>query len=322
MLKEKIMMLRKKHLLSQEELAFKLDVTRQSVSKWENGSSQPDIQKIIKLSECFHVSTDYLLKDHEIPTNEDSETYISEDELNKYLHAKTQYGLLNGIGLFVCMVSFLPLLLLLAFAEKNYFTMNTSIASTFGLIILLVIVSIGTFLLTKGNGYSPIINTYEKTEIRFYDGHHTLETRQRNSRKKYLTAMIGSCALTLSGLIGLLWFAMIDYSLIAIYYALTYLILTIGLSLALIIYHYYKTDGLDYIIHNKVYAFRKKIIARKIERVAICYWPFITSIYLGWSLWSMHWHKTWILWPVSALIFISIIGLIPKYSEVEIEKPE
>ena len=47
---------------SQEELAARLDVTRQSVSKWESGQSVPDAERLVKLSELFGVSVDFLLK--------------------------------------------------------------------------------------------------------------------------------------------------------------------------------------------------------------------------------------------------------------------
>ena len=60
-LAEKIIMLRKKKGWSQEELAMRLGVSRQSVSKWESTASIPDLDKIITLSEVFGVSTDYLL---------------------------------------------------------------------------------------------------------------------------------------------------------------------------------------------------------------------------------------------------------------------
>ena len=48
--------------MSQEELAALMDVTRQSVSKWETNQTYPDSEKLIRLSEIFEVSTDYLLK--------------------------------------------------------------------------------------------------------------------------------------------------------------------------------------------------------------------------------------------------------------------
>ena len=59
-LADKIINLRKKAGWSQEELAGRLGVTRQSVSKWEGAQSVHDIEKIVQLSRLFSVTTDYL----------------------------------------------------------------------------------------------------------------------------------------------------------------------------------------------------------------------------------------------------------------------
>ena len=64
-LSEKILMLRKQKGWSQEELAEQLGVSRQSVSKWESGTSLPDLNRILDLSRLFSVSTDFLLKEEE-----------------------------------------------------------------------------------------------------------------------------------------------------------------------------------------------------------------------------------------------------------------
>ena len=62
-LADKIIKERKRLGLSQEELAEKMNVSRQAVSKWEGGQSIPEIEKILQLSSLFGVTTDYLLKD-------------------------------------------------------------------------------------------------------------------------------------------------------------------------------------------------------------------------------------------------------------------
>lgn len=62
-LAEKIIEERKKNGWTQEELADKLSVSRQAISKWESAGSVPDLQRIIQLADLFGVSTDYLLKD-------------------------------------------------------------------------------------------------------------------------------------------------------------------------------------------------------------------------------------------------------------------
>ncbi len=64
-LSEKIYELRTHHNLSQGDLANELNVSRQSISKWENGNSTPDLEKIVKLAEIFNVSLDELIKNEE-----------------------------------------------------------------------------------------------------------------------------------------------------------------------------------------------------------------------------------------------------------------
>ena len=59
----KLYALRKEKGLSQEELANRLEVTRQTVSKWELGDSTPDLEKLVLLAELFELSLDELVLD-------------------------------------------------------------------------------------------------------------------------------------------------------------------------------------------------------------------------------------------------------------------
>jgi len=63
---EKLLMLRKSKGFTQEQLAEELDVSRQSVSKWESEQAVPELDKIVALSRIFDVTTDYLLKPSEM----------------------------------------------------------------------------------------------------------------------------------------------------------------------------------------------------------------------------------------------------------------
>ena len=62
-LSEKIVSLRKAHRWSQEDFAEKLNVSRQAISRWENGTALPDAQNVLQISKLFHVTTDYLLNE-------------------------------------------------------------------------------------------------------------------------------------------------------------------------------------------------------------------------------------------------------------------
>ena len=71
-LSDKIVQLRKANGWSQEDLAEKLNVSRQAVSRWENGTALPDSNNILQLSKSFNVTADYLLNedytsDNDIP---------------------------------------------------------------------------------------------------------------------------------------------------------------------------------------------------------------------------------------------------------------
>lgn len=78
---EKLIKLRKKSLLSQEELAEKLNVTRQTISKWELGQSKPDMDKLIEMSKLFNVSVDTLVND-DLSIEEVKEKKVNKKEHN------------------------------------------------------------------------------------------------------------------------------------------------------------------------------------------------------------------------------------------------
>lgn len=70
---EKLMNLRKKQGISQEELAGKLNVTRQTISKWELDQTVPDMNKLIEISKLFEISLDELIND--VETTDSKDTY-------------------------------------------------------------------------------------------------------------------------------------------------------------------------------------------------------------------------------------------------------
>lgn len=78
-LSDKIVKLRKTNGWSQEELAEKLDVSRQAISRWEGATAQPDATNILQLSKLFGVTTDYLLNDE----------YESDNDLPKVKEIKS-----------------------------------------------------------------------------------------------------------------------------------------------------------------------------------------------------------------------------------------
>lgn len=106
-LSEKIALLRGQNKMSQGDLAEKLDVSRQSVSKWETGASVPELDKLIMMSKLFNVTLDELVGSDFIPENaannaETSPTYIIRE---KQRDLRQTVGLiLLSVGLFACVL--------------------------------------------------------------------------------------------------------------------------------------------------------------------------------------------------------------------------
>ncbi len=107
MLSEKIYTLRRKCGLSQEQLAEKLGVSRQAVSKWESGTSSPEIDKLILLSEFFNVSIDYLVKEQdELSGDNAPDRDLKDTQANSQDKSKIQI-----IGLAICVVGVVGMIL-------------------------------------------------------------------------------------------------------------------------------------------------------------------------------------------------------------------
>ena len=141
-LAEKIVNLRKQAGWSQEELAEKLGVSRQAVSKWESAQSIPDLNKVLLLSEVFSVSTDYLLKDDsDVPGEVLTETKtvmdddgdrllpVSLEEANAFLELEQALVPRTAAGVFLCIISSVPLILLSGAAEAGKLPITEKVLS-------------------------------------------------------------------------------------------------------------------------------------------------------------------------------------------------
>ena len=145
---DKLITLRKKAGWSQEELAEKLGVTRQSVSKWEDAQSVPDIDKILQLSRLFGVTTDYLLKEEQ-----GEPEYTAEDDtpaLRKVTPAqagdypaKAQANAPKmALATALCIIT---LIMLNALSAWGRFGLREGLAAGLGLTVLLVLVACGVY---------------------------------------------------------------------------------------------------------------------------------------------------------------------------------
>ena len=98
-LADKLFELRKEKGWSQEKLAEQINVSRQSISKWESDQALPELEKIVELSKIFQVTTDYLLlEDSDKP---EIKPVLSGDEKDRYYKEVKSYGFWHVLYIFV-----------------------------------------------------------------------------------------------------------------------------------------------------------------------------------------------------------------------------
>lgn len=161
---DKIIQLRKERNWSQEELASQLGVSRQSISKWESGSSLPDLDKIIKLSQIFDVSTDYLLKeemeeDTSSPSLEEPPKFskwgteakrkihkVSLEDADLYLKAQRKYAFKIMIGVVLCILSFFSVICISELAQQRMLPLSLEAGEALGAGSLFILIAIAVVL--------------------------------------------------------------------------------------------------------------------------------------------------------------------------------
>ena len=169
-LADKIIKQRKKNGWSQEELADKMNVSRQAVSKWESAQTIPDLDKIMMLGELFGVTTDYLLKDS-IEDEEIAEVAeekpvrkISLEYANTYLAVQKKNSWLMGVATLLCILSPIVLIILNVLTEDPKYGITEEIANLVGLIVLFAfIVTAVPMFIVAGHRNEPY-GFLDKTE--------------------------------------------------------------------------------------------------------------------------------------------------------------
>lgn len=177
---QKLLDLRKSKQLSQEEVANKLNVTRQTISKWETDQSMPDFDKIIPICELYGISADELLSGTK---NEKAENEVQEQEENKTNELKKEKRA-KGIGISV-LIYFVAVAWIMTSIPA--FRIDPIISSA----IFLLICGIATCLII----YTCIVYKKDKKEIEE-------EEREKNTVQKQISEVLAMIVLIIYLLIS------------------------------------------------------------------------------------------------------------------------
>lgn len=307
-LADKIIRLRKKNGWSQEELAEKMQVSRQAVSKWEGAQTIPDIEKILMLGSLFGVTTDYLLKDEMedeefTDENNTSAKRITLAQANDFLEWRRTASVRIASGTFLCVISAIPLLILGAASEFSSFHITENAAALIGLTILLILVAIAVAIFIfcgfKNSPYDFIDKEPFETE---YGVTGMVKEKQKAYKSTYTRYnIIGTCICVLSPIP--LFIGMFTEKEFFTVIMLTVTILLAGIGTVFFILSGIPWASMQKLLKEGEYSPQEKKKIRIKETVSSVYWLTATAIYLGWSFWTNSWDRTWIIWPIAGVLF-------------------
>ncbi len=311
-LADKIIRLRKKNGWTQEELAEKMNVSRQAVSKWEAAQTTPDLEKLIQLGNLFGVTTDCLLKDEmevEEFTDGADETAIRKITLAEaadYMEKRKDASVKIAIATFLCILSVLPLLLLSAASACSSSPISENAAVGIGVAVIFPIVAIAVSMFVRiGFQNAP----YEFLEKEPFETEYGVTGLARDRQKSYRSTYvkynyIGACVCVLAP-VPLLCGAFTKNELLTVI-LLCVTMLTAGIGAMLFIIAGVRWASMQKLLKEGDYSEQGKRKSKIRETVATVYWLLATAVYLGWSFPTDNWRITWVVWPVAGVLFAGV----------------
>lgn len=337
MLSEKIINLRKSRGWSQEELAERLNVSRQSVSKWESGISNPDLDKIVAMSALFGVSTDYLLKDAtaEEPepirdfVREDDEAEkkreegtsfgksfptraVSADEAEEYLTTVKKVGPRIALGVFLCILSPVALIFCGGLAEFGM-PMSEGVAAAIGIAALFLFVGAAVAIF--------IINGMALSKYEYMENHLLLlpkelektltEEYEADSKKEIICIAVGVLFCIFGALFPVLSACLFPNFEELILACTVALFVFAAIGVYIIMRTCYLRGAYQKLLQLEEYTKKNKMLVHLDVEDGI-YWPIVLALYLGSSFLTGAWGATWIIWPVAAILSTPVVTLLKK----------
>lgn len=325
-LAEKITKLRKQNNWSQEDLAEKMDVSRQSVSKWESTTSVPDLDKIIKLSQLFNVSTDYLLKDDigdtsEFPSEKYTETFdeaprrkLTLEEANAFMEMTRNAAARISAAVVLCILSPVPLIYMGGLSQSYPDKISEVLAGTLGTIILLLFITaaVAVFISTgmRMSNYKYI--SEEPFELE-YGIAGLVENKLEKYQKTFSMSITCGACLCIISVIPILVSAAVSAPQFTIILCTILLFPIIAIAVTLMIRAGMIQSSYKQLLQTEDYTIQEKEKNKSIAPIASVYWLIIVAIYLGISFYYDNWNRSWIVWPSAALLYSAFVVIIKQF---------
>ena len=323
---EKISALRKQKGWSQEELAEKLMVTRQAVSKWESAQSMPDLDKLVQLSEALGVSTDYLLKDEQaqsapVPATAEQTVkprHVTQEEAKRFLQLQMAAIPKTTLGVALCVWSPIVLIGLPVLRSTFNWGFPEEICSGIGLCVLLVMVAAGVALLLTAGGTLREFEYLEREPIETDNGAREQALHMQREMASFCTRQntigVVLCILSVLPLFALMCVPGVPdgyYSL-----AVCALLLLVGIACLLLVRTGSMRGAVDKLLEQGDYTRENKAKSRFVGAVSAAYWLVVTAAFLFYTFGpngNGQPQYSWFIWAIAGVLYGALMAALSVY---------
>ncbi len=321
-LAEKIMNLRKKNGWSQEELAEQLNVSRQSVSKWESGASIPDLERIIAMSKLFGVSTDYLIKEdqeQEDPTVS-VDVYeapecksVSVEEANSFMDICRQTAGSTAAGVLLCILSPVTLILLAGLSEYGFMGLGEDAASGIGMCILMIMIAIAVAMFIMNGMKLDKYEYMEKERLALqYGVQGIVEKKKEEFANRYQKGIVFGVTLCILAVVPLFVGVAFGADDMIMIYCTAAILVLVAVGVFLIVRVACVQESFEKLLQEGDYTIEKKSMSKKTSFFSVAYWCVAVAVFLVLSNINTEfsWKYLGLYWPVVALVFVAIKAIL------------
>lgn len=317
-LAEKIIALRKRMNWSQEELAEKLDISRQSVSKWELGATIPDLDKILKLSEIFGVSTDYLLKDGMEETGLSAGKDVPEGrtvsvaEANEFMKLSQEVSGKIALAVSLFILSPVTLLQLAAYTEGEKAWILEDWAGGIGVTAILVFVAVGVAVCVYNGMKLEKFKYLESEQFSLqYGVEGIVEKRKEDFAERFRRSVITGIVLCIVGAIPLMLAAAYSAGDAVMVSCVNIILLFVSVGVHFIVRAGVVQESFNKLLQCEDYTAENKEINKKLAYFPGSYWLVVTALFLIFGFYTENWGRTAVLiWPAAGVLFAAVYGIL------------
>lgn len=232
------------------------------------------------------------------------------EEANTYMDEKKKAAPMLANATTLCILSPIPLFLVSTF--NNGLAIGIACTTLLGMVALAVFIFIKT-----GIKLSPLQYLEQEPFETEYGVTGFVKEKNQNYQEHYSFCLACGVVLCILSVIPLIIAGCMEASDYVCTLCLDVLLILVSIGVNILIRVSTIKSSYDTLLQEGDYTKKEKLAKKKTETFTGAYWCLVTAVYLGWSLWTKQWDLTYIIWPVAAVLYAAMYGIVKMVMKVD-----